>query len=119
MKGQFFIISTVIMISVMILITQYLYDYGKINLTKIEEMQELSYIKDIEDSLTRTVKVACETGDIVILQNNLEMTEQFLKDQMLGKGIILEISHTGNCATMDFDYIIDSNEFHIENSFSV
>ncbi len=118
MKGQFFIISTVIMISALILITQYLYDYGKVDLTKVEEMQELKYIDDVENSLTSTVKTSCYLRDN--LEKNLIYTEDFLKNKFLEKGVILKITHSDTtCPNVDFTVTINSTDFYIENKFSV
>ena len=124
MKGQFFIISTVIMISALILIMNYLYDYGKIDLTKTEQMQELNYISDIKYSLTSTVKTACATDqDVTHLDRSLNVTENFLKDKLLARGIILNVKHSsllcGATPHAAFSFTITSSDFYIENSLSV
>ncbi|MDD5416724.1 MAG: hypothetical protein PHU12_01985 [Candidatus Aenigmarchaeota archaeon] len=121
MKGQFFIISTVIMISALILIMGYLYDYGKVDLTKIETGQEINLIEDIQNSLKTTVKAACDSSndDTTILENNILLEEKFLKDKMLESGIVLEITHnTPSCASTQFTFKIKSNDFYIENTFT-
>ncbi len=117
MKGQFFIISTVIMISAMILITLYLYDYGKVDLTSVEQMQELNYIDDIQSSLRSAVEISCDGPDT--LQANLDLAKENLKNSFLEKGIELDIISTGSCAGMQFTVNMKSSEFDIENIFSV
>ncbi|MDD5417230.1 MAG: hypothetical protein PHU12_04645 [Candidatus Aenigmarchaeota archaeon] len=124
MKGQFFIISTVIMISALMLIMNYLYDYGKIDLTNIEQMQELNYISDIKNSLRSTVRTACLTDqDPIHLDRSLNATESFLKDKLLARGIILDVRHRAiSCTptvTADIRFTIKSNDFYIENNLSV
>lgn len=116
MKGQFFIISTVIIIAALIIITQYFYDYSKTDLTEISDLQELYYIQDVKDSLTRTV----ELTDCAYMDSELEYTEDFLKDKLLERGIILTITHDSTvCPTIDFDFTVESAGYRSETSFSV
>jgi len=122
MKGQFFIISTVIMIAALIMITNYLYDYGKVDMTQIEQMQELNYIEDVQQSLTETARISCQHGNNAMLINNLDNTKNFLEESFLNKGIKLNIvinSATCPPGTTDVDFTIDSSKYHIEKSFSV
>ena len=121
MKGQFFIISTVIMISSLILITQYLYDYGKVDLADTREMQELKYIEDIQDTLRSTVLLSCKGGTQENLDANLEFTEQFLKSKFLERGMVLDITSQATCTPISgkFNFTIKTNEYEIENSFLV
>jgi hypothetical protein len=121
MKGQFFIISTVIMISAIILITQYLYDYGKADLTKVEQMQELNYIEDIKNSLTSAVHTSCgNQNDNLLLEKDIVLLENQLEKELLDKGITLNIIHSRlGCPNADFTFTMKTSEFYIENSFSV
>lgn len=122
MKGQFFIISTVIMIAALIMITNYLYDYGKVDMTQIEQMQELNYIEDVQQSLTETARISCQHGNNAMLINNLDNTKAFLEERFLDKGIKLNIViNSAVCppATTDIEFTIDSSKYHIEKSFSV
>jgi len=88
MKGQFFIISTVIMVAALIMITQYMYDYGRVDLTQVEQMQELNYIEDVQNTLTRVAQVSCYKGDNFILDDNLDTFEK-----VHGKLTMLEFSY--------------------------
>ena len=120
MKGQFFIISTVIMISALILITNYLYDYGITDLTNVEQMQELNYIGDIQNSLRSTVEISCDEGTSEILESNLILAESNLHKQLLEKGIEFDMTtSTPSCSGTDITFTLSSAEFEIENTFSV
>ena len=121
MKGQFFMISTVIMISALVLITHYLYDYGKVDLTQIEQMQELNYIEDIENSLESVARISCDGGSSTLADYNVALTIDQLKNSFIEKGIVLNIiSYGTNCGggSIEFDMSMDSSEFHIEKEFT-
>lgn len=122
MKGQFFIISTVIMISAMIMITNYLYDYGKVDMTQVEQMQELNYIEDVEQVLRETIKISCDPDDNnLILYANLIATKNSLEKSFLEKGISFTINFLDEPSCIfgtDIEFTIDSQKFHIVKSFS-
>jgi len=123
MKGQFFIISTVIMISALILITNYLYDYGKTDLTNVEYMQELNYISDIQNSLRSTATISCDGGSDEMLEKNLILANDTLHKQMLDMGIEFKIVSnldSLNCPlSIPITFVMKSAEFEIENTFSL
>ncbi|MFQ6020871.1 MAG: hypothetical protein ACE5J4_02520 [Candidatus Aenigmatarchaeota archaeon] len=116
MKGQFFIISSVIMISAMILMVQYLYDFNKLDLTKLQEMYELDYIQMIKDSLAGTI----DNSNCNRLEQDLEDAEEFLKDQLIKKGIRLEIYHeiTSNCPTTYFNFSLITSNLYTYTEFT-
>jgi len=89
MKAQFFIISSVIIIYIIILTFQYLTGFSDIRLTRIEEQQELSYIPSIKDSLKQTFQASnySSEGDFNKIVKDIEFTENFFKQEMLKKGI--------------------------------
>jgi len=118
MKGQFFIISTVIIISALIIIVQYLYDYGRADLTKIQELRELDYIQNIKDTLGNAVKNSIQTWGCSRLENDLDYSITFLKNKLLEKGIKLDVSYTNNCPRVDFDFNISSSGYFSETSFT-
>ncbi|NIO44379.1 MAG: hypothetical protein GTN36_02385, partial [Candidatus Aenigmarchaeota archaeon] len=108
MKAQFFIISSVIIIYIVILSFQYLTGFSDIRITQIEEQQELSFIPSIKNSLIQTFHASNNSsdGDFKKIVKDIEFTENFFKQQMLKRGI-------------DFDttLIIFSNSFET-NDFS-
>jgi len=100
----------------------YLYDYGKVDLSNIEKMQELNYIGDIKNSLNMTLQISCATGENP--ESNLILAEQNLKERLLERGVVLEVSHSGvDCVSKipigNINFKMKSNTFNIENSFSV
>ncbi len=102
MKAQFFIISSVIMIYVIVLTFQYLTGFSDIRLSGVEEHQELSYIKNIKDSFIQTLNTSniSNNGDLNKVAKDIDFTKNFFKQELLKKGI-------------DFDskFIIFSNGF--------
>jgi hypothetical protein len=92
MKGQFFIIASVIMISATIVLIQYLFDYGKIDLSSLEERGSLDYIQPIKNSLIKTI----QNSGCDVLDQELNYSESFIKSQMIKKGIVFSITHQIN-----------------------
>lgn len=109
------------MISALILIMNYLYDYGKVDLSNVEKMQELNYIGDVKNSLMQTLQISCANSQNP--EMNLVLSEKNLKERLLERGIVLEVAHTNvGCnpePVGDITFKIKSNTFSIENSFSV
>ena len=89
MKAQFFIISSVIMIYVIVLTFQYLTGFSDIRLSGVEEHQELSYIKSIKDSLIQTFNVSnySSIGDLNKVAKDIDFAKNFFKQEMLKKGV--------------------------------
>lgn len=111
------------MISALILITNYLYDYGKTDLTNVEYMQELNYISDIQNSLRSTATISCDGGSDEMLEKNLILANDTLHKQMLDMGIEFKI--VGNLDSLNcplsipITFVMKSAEFEIENTFSL
>src|SRR4030067_2051225 len=107
MKGQFFIISSVIMIYVIVLSFQYLTSFSDIRVSQIEEQQELSYIQKIKDDILQTYNISNSTnnGNLNMVSKDVRFTKNFLNQELLKRGI-------------DFDskFIFFSNNF--ETGFS-
>ena len=115
MKGQFFIIASVIMVSATILLVQYLFDFTKIDLTKLEERRELDYIQPIKDVLIQTIK----DSDCSVLEKELAYTESFVKSQMIKKGIVFDSSHRIiNCPTTFFNFTLRTTNSLTKTEFT-
>ena len=114
MKGQFFIIASVIMISATMVLIQYLFDYGKIDLTKIEERGPQNYIQSIKDTLAKTA----QDSDCSILDKKLRDTEAFIKTQMIKKGIVFTVSHQINCPSVNFDFSLQTTDTLTNTQFT-
>ena len=89
MKAQFFIISSVVMIYIIILTFQYLTGFNDIRLTKVEEQRELSYIQKIKDNFIQTFNTSnySNNGDLNIVIKDINFTKNFLKQDLIKKGI--------------------------------
>jgi hypothetical protein len=92
MKGQFFIMTTVIMIYTLMALIQYLYDFSDIDLVQLKKGTEFYSIQDIKDVLNSTV--ASSRFDCGKAESDVNSTEQFLKRQMIYQGINLTIMHS-------------------------
>ncbi len=117
MKGQFFIISTVIIIAALALITQYFYDYSKVDLTKSEQMIEGDYVYMIKNTLKKTAQISYDQEACVRVDADLNETEKFFEEQFIKKGIVFEGEHLG-CPTVDFQFNLTSDNYNAELSFT-
>jgi hypothetical protein len=120
MKGQFFIISTVIVISALVLITQYLYDFGRIDLTRLFEIRETDYIRYVKDSLLITANttyllVGCDAARI---DAELLATKVYLADRLIRKGIVLDVDWEIEDCTVSFSFNLTSPGFRSQTWFS-
>ena len=91
MKGQFFVMATVIMIYTLMTMIQYIYDFSDINLVQLKKMTELDSIQYIKDVLNKTV--ASSSLDCNKLDTDLSSTESFLKTEMISRGTNLTVNH--------------------------
>ncbi|MHA1988977.1 MAG: hypothetical protein ACW98D_20345 [Promethearchaeota archaeon] len=120
MKGQFFIISTVIIVSALMVIVQHLYDFGKVDLTNVEEMRELDYIGIVKDTLRNTIIDSTRVwGDCSKLNKDLNYSIYFMKNKLKEKGINLEISYNIHSACgADFNFNISTSDYFSETNFN-
>ncbi len=117
MKGQFFIISAVIIIAALAMITQNFYDYSKVDLTKVEQMREGDYVYMIKNTLKNVARISYDQESCVRVSADLDEAEKFFEEQLIKQGIDFEGEHSG-CPTVDFQFNLTSNEFKAEVSFS-
>jgi len=116
MKGQFFVIATVIMIFTLMALIRYFYDFSDIDLPKLKEISELNYIPYIKDSLNNTVVSSSEDCDK--LQADINTTKIFLENEMIKRGINLNITYTGVCPPIDFNFTIKTSNLYTETMFT-
>ncbi|MBU5557703.1 MAG: hypothetical protein QW751_02145 [Candidatus Aenigmatarchaeota archaeon] len=88
MRGQFFVISAVIIISAIVLIAQYLYDFGRTNLTGLAEFHETNYVRYVQMVLNNTAATNCTVVDA-----ELNATEKFLIARLAERGMRLDVAH--------------------------
>jgi len=120
MKGQFFIIATIVIISSLSLIIRYLYDFNKIDLTKVEEMYELNYIQYVKESYKETIDAVLSNNGCDRLEADLNYTTKFLKDNLNKKGIMIftegPIIET-QCSSVKLNFSLVSSEFYSYTEF--
>jgi hypothetical protein len=104
MKGQFFVIATVIMIYTLMTMIQYIYDFSDINLVQLKKMTEIYYIQYIKDALNKTVVGSYSSLDCNKLTSDINAAEILLKNVMISRGINLTISHQINCPNSPLAY---------------
>jgi hypothetical protein len=114
MKGQFFIVATVIMVITLMALVRYFYGFSGINLQGIKEKSELNYIPFINDSLNEVLDSF--NGDCDKLRTDLEYTKKFLENSMIKRGMNLDIEYSFSCPppTASFDFMIKSSDIYIE-----
>lgn len=118
MKGQFFIISTVIIVYALVIIIQYIYDYNKVDLTILEEAHELDYIGAIKESLNRTADISLTNGGCNKVEADLIEVENFIKNELAKQMIDIEFSHDKtNCPTILFSFNITTSNMFSETKF--
>lgn len=122
MKAQFFIISSVIMIYIIVLIFQYLTGFSDIRMTQVGEQQELSNIQFIKDSLFQTINVSnySSGSDCYRIEADLNATEKFLKEEMIKRGINLITYHEISCIPLEIylNFSLETSELYTQTEFS-
>jgi hypothetical protein len=119
MKGEFFIISTVIIISSIVLISQFFFDFGRTDLTLLEQSKELEYVDMIRDSLNTTANISYGLSGCSRVDQDLNDAEDFLKIQLSKKGIAFEAAHdTSLCPEIDFKFNITTSKMFSRTEFT-
>ena len=118
MKGQFFVVATVIMIIALMSLVRYFYSFSDIGLSKIKEINELEYIPFIKDSLSGTLSTF--NGDCSKLRTDLNNTKILMENEMIRRGIYLNVSYQLNCppATASFNVTMRTANLHTETLFN-
>lgn len=121
MKGQFFVMATVIMIYTLMTMIQYVYDFSDINLIQLKKMAEIYYIQYIKDALNKTVISSNSSLDCNKLDIDINSTEKLLKDVMISRGVNLTINHQiSSCppsVNVKFNFILRTPEFYTFTEF--
>jgi len=92
MKGQFFVMATVIMIYTLMTMIQYIYDFSDINLVQLKTVTEFDYIRYVKDTLDTTVMSSFLPGkDYEKVESDIISTIIFLKSKMIERGISLTV----------------------------
>lgn len=112
-KGQFFIISSVIIVSLITLVAQYLSDYRKVDLTSAQETDELEYISQIKNTLVS----AAANSRPETREEELTYTENFLKEQLGKKGISLGVQHKIYADKIFFSFSMTTPRFSSSTEF--
>lgn len=113
-KAQFFIISAVIVTSILLIASRNLSDFGTINLSRGAEISELDYIGMVKQGLNNTARAsACDR-----LDEDISATENFLSRELAGQGIELAAKHQViSCGSVKFSFNISSQDFFSSTEF--
>lgn len=112
MRGQFFIISSVIIISAVVIVAQYM---SGLNQGSIDYTGSYTYIHSVQSALNNTAKASSYNCDK--LNYDLLGTENFLKQQLKLKGIFLDVRHEG-CPIVKFSFTLMDNKFNYTTSYT-
>lgn len=117
MHGQFFVISAVIIVSALVLITQYLYDFGRTPLTQLSEMRETDYVRYVQTTLNSTGRgmINQPTG---LVDVEMTTTEKFLTAELAERGMQLSAKHSFSGAYIIIEYNLTSPGFFSQTAFS-
>jgi hypothetical protein len=123
MKGQFFIIASVIIVLSLAGLITYVYDFGSIDMTEVGEMGSFEYIDYIRESLNKTVYSSYSTNDCNRIRADLDYTIEFLKSEISKKGITLIANYDMNVVCppidIDFNYSLKTPKSYTVTEFSV
>lgn len=118
MKGQFFVMATVVMIYTFMTLIQYIYDFSDVNLLQLKKLSEIYYIQYIKDSLNKTVISSNLSQDCNKVEIDVNSTEKLLRDSMIAKGINLTISHNVVCPSyVNFNFSLRTPELSTFTEF--
>lgn len=114
-KGQFFIISAVIIASLLLIISHYFSGFSAISLTKNFEMSELGYIGMIKKSLNDTASIAnCDA-----LDEEISSAENFFSRKLAEQGIQMTAAHSiASCGSVRFGFNLSSSGFFSSTEFN-
>jgi hypothetical protein len=114
-KGQFFIISAVIIASILLVVSNHFSSFSAISLTGNAEISELEYIRMIKDSLKNTA--AFSTCDR--LDEDISSAEYFLSGKLAEQGIELSANHQIiSCNNIKFNFNLSSGNFFSSTEFN-
>ncbi len=113
-KGQFFIVSAVIIISFVSLLAIFFQNIYRPNPTYASLYPELEQISMIKESLCSVVKTRDNFGENVF-SIHLNEIEERLREYFLERGMILSISHVILPDKVIFNYNITSPGFKSES----
>lgn len=122
MKGQFFVVATVIMIITLMALVRYFYGFSDIDLTHLKEMSELEYIPYIKQGLNETVSTYLVNPDCAKLEEDLNATKNLMQDKMIERGIFLNISYVFSCPfppPITFNVTIKTPKLYTETVFDL
>lgn len=111
-KAQFFIISAVIVTSILLMASRNLSDSGAIGLSRGAESVELDYIPMIMKSLNSSVR-ECDRMD-----EDISAAETFLSGKLAEQGIGLSAKHQiVSCGSVKFGFNLSSQNFFSSTEF--
>jgi hypothetical protein len=119
MKGQFFVMSTVIMIYTLMSLIQYVYDFN-INVPEVKKMPETEYIQYVKDAINGTISASKTSLDCSKVQTDLLASEAFLRQEMMSRGMSLTVQHTLSCSPIGayVNFSITSPNFYSFTEFN-
>lgn len=113
-KGQFFIISAVIIASMLLMVSYNFSGFSSINLTGIAEMSEFVYIDMIKKNLNETVR----TSECAMLEEDILAAENFISKKLAEQGIEMSVKHQiVSCKNVKFNFSLSSQNFFSSTEF--
>ncbi len=113
-KGQFFIISAVIIASLLLMVSSNFSDFSNIRLAETAEISELEYIGLIKKTLNNTAALSdCNT-----LDESLFGAEGFIAAKLAEQGIEMSAAHNVlSCGSVKMAFNLSSQNFFSSTEF--
>jgi hypothetical protein len=106
-KGQWFLVSAVVISGAFLAISLFFKDYLVVDQSVIPRMDEDFYFHDIKEALNRTVQMfGFDLPDCINLTNELDEFIYFSKERMAEKGYYLYVTKNVDCS-------VQKTTFHI------
>ncbi len=113
-KGQFFIISAVIIASLLLMVSSNFSDFSNIKLAGNAEISELEYINLIKETLNSTAAASeCDAID-----ESLSGAEGFIAAKLAKQGIEMSAAHKAfSCDSVKMEFNLSSQNFFSSTEF--
>jgi hypothetical protein len=115
-KGQFFIVTAFVIISILLAISKWLEPATILEVSEIAVAEEPFVLNNIAEKAVETVKVSksCEE-----LGYNLQEYKAFAESYASGKGYMLDFDYTlTDCSSVDFKISLKSPRASLTSQFS-
>jgi hypothetical protein len=106
------------MISALLLITQYMYDFSRTDVAFLAELRETDYVRYVQTALNGTASTFASRPDSV-LNDELTATENFMKSNLAERGMEMSVKHVISVGNVNIKFNITAPGFFSQTAFTV